>query len=81
ISDPLPRAWSLTLGNEAVCSLRGTVLSYNRLRMHSDIAVPVLTIVLAWQVIARPWEAAAHPGGLVPVRRIFDPGNRQGATA
>ncbi len=65
-SDVMPRRWTLRVGNEPVGRLAGTLLSYNRLRVHTDVAVPVLPLALAWHVLARPWEAAAAPGSLVP---------------
>jgi hypothetical protein len=64
-SDPLPRRWTLRVGNEPVGRLAGTPFSYNRLRVLTDVAVPVLPLVLCWHVLARPWEAAAAPGSLV----------------
>jgi hypothetical protein len=67
-SDPLPRRWSLRIGTEPVGRLSGSPLSYNRLRIHADVAVPVVGLLLAWHVLARPWEAAATPVTLVPVR-------------
>ena len=68
VSDPLPRRWSLRFGTEPVASLRGTAWSYNRLTVDSHVAIPVTSLALAWHVLARPWEAAAAPGALVPSR-------------
>ncbi|MBN2114196.1 MAG: hypothetical protein JW785_08740 [Acidimicrobiia bacterium] len=68
VSDPLPRRWSLRFGTEPIGRLAGTPLSYNRLAVHTDLAVPVVALALAWHVLARPWEAAAAPGALVPSR-------------
>jgi hypothetical protein len=70
-SDPMPRRWSLRYGNEPVGRLAGGVLTYNRLNVHTDIAVPVASLALAWHVLARPWEAAAAPGALVPSREAY----------
>ncbi|NQV05832.1 hypothetical protein HQ535_04720 [bacterium] len=67
-SDPIPRRWKLRLGREEVGQFSGGVLSYNRLHLHSVIAVPVVVVALAWHVLARPWEAAAAPGVMVPNR-------------
>ncbi len=72
-SDPMPRHWSLRYGNEAVGRLAGTLLSYNRVSVHTDVAVPVASLALAWHVLARPWEAAAAPGALVPAREPYLP--------
>jgi hypothetical protein len=67
-SDLVPRRWTLRVGNEPVGRFAGTPFSYNRLRVTTDVAVPVLPLALAWHVLARPWEAAAAPGSLVPQR-------------
>ncbi len=67
-SDPLPRHWSLRFGSEPVGHLAGTPFSYNHLKVHTDLAVPLVSLALAWHVLARPWEAAAAPGTLVPER-------------
>ncbi len=68
VSDPRPRRWHLTVGSAEVACIAGSLVSYNRVRVTTNLAVPVATVVLAWHVIARPWEAAAAPAGLVPVR-------------
>lgn len=65
-SDPLPRRWSLRLGSEPVARISGGVVTYNRLRIHSDVTLPIVAIALAWHVLARPWEAAAAPRVMVP---------------
>ena len=65
-SDLMPRRWTLRIGNEPVGHLSGGLLSYNRLTVRTDVAVQVLPLVLAWHVLARPWEAAAAPGSLIP---------------
>ena len=67
-SDPLPRRWSLRFGTEPIARLSGGAFSYNRLAVHADLAVPVVALALAWHVLARPWEAAAAPGALLPSR-------------
>jgi hypothetical protein len=72
-SDLLPRRWTLRVGNEPVGSLTGTIYSYNRLRVETGVAVPLLALALCWHVLARPWEAAAAPGSLVPGRETDQP--------
>jgi hypothetical protein len=64
-SDPLPRRWSLRFGSEPVGRLAGGLITYNSVDLHTDVAVPVTGLALAWHVIARPWEQAAAPGALV----------------
>ncbi|MBM3695218.1 MAG: hypothetical protein FJW79_04715 [Actinobacteria bacterium] len=66
VSDPIPRRWSLRFGTQSVGRLSGGLLTYNHLGIHTDLAVPVVSLALAWHVLARPWEAAAAPGALVP---------------
>ena len=65
-SDLMPRRWTIRVGNEPVGRLAGGLLSYNRLAVYTDVAVQVLPLVMSWHVLARPWEAAAAPGSLVP---------------
>jgi len=64
-SDPLPRRWRLRVGDHEIGRLAGGVFSYNRLAVQTDVAVQVIPLVLAWHVLARPWEAAAAPSALV----------------
>lgn len=68
VSDHMPRRWHLAVGSVEVARIAGSPVSYNRVRVTTNLAVPVATVILAWHVIARPWEAAAAPAGLVPVR-------------
>lgn len=65
-SDRRPRRWTFRIGGEPIGSLAGTAWSYNRLVVHTDVSIPVHAIVLAWHVLARPWEQAAAPRSLVP---------------
>ena len=67
-SDRMPRRWRFRIGGQPIGRLAGSRLSYNRLDVHTDIATPVHALVLAWQVLARPWEQAAAPRTLVPDR-------------
>ena len=69
ISDRRPRAWTISLGGSPIADFRGSLVSYNHVRGNSLIAVPMSAVLLAWHVIARPWEAAAEPRGLVPVQQ------------
>ena len=69
ISRPRPRRWMFAVGGSSVAELAGSLVSYNRVRVESNIGVPLIAVLLGWHVIARPWEAAAEPGGLVPTRR------------
>lgn len=69
VSDRRPRAWTISIGGSPVATFRGSLVSYNNVRGSSMVAVPMSTVLLAWHVIARPWEAAAEPRGLVPVQK------------
>lgn len=68
VSHPRPRRWAFEVGGSPVAELRGSLVSYNRVRVDSNIGVPLIAVLLGWHVVARPWEAAAEPGGLVPSR-------------
>jgi hypothetical protein len=69
VSHPVPRRWMLAVGGAPIAAITGSLLSYNTIRFDMTLAVPLPTIVLAWHVIARPWEAAAAPRGLLPAPR------------
>jgi hypothetical protein len=80
VSHPRPRRWQLRLGQTPVADIRGSLISYNRVRVESFLAIPVVAVVLAWHVIARPWEAAAAPRSLVPAG-IIPPAREAGGAA
>jgi hypothetical protein len=61
-----PRRWSMTVGGQPIAEIAGSMFSYNRIDFDATLNVPVVAVILAWQVIARPWEQAAHPVVLVP---------------
>jgi hypothetical protein len=65
-SDPVPRRWFLRVGDNVVGRFSGGWFSYNHLTVQMDVAVHVIPLVLAWHVLARPWEASAAPASLVP---------------
>lgn len=66
ISRPRPRRWKFAIGGEPIADLSGSAISYNHIGINAQIALPLSSVLLAWQVIARPWEAAAYPTQLVP---------------
>jgi hypothetical protein len=66
-SRPAPRHWHIGVGGAPVAELHGSLTSYNRVDIDAQLSLPVETVLLAWHVVARPWEAAAAPRGLVPV--------------
>lgn len=68
ISDPRPRRWYISIGGAPAAEISGSLVSYNRVRVMTSIGIPLVGVLLAWHVIARPWEAAAEPRGLVPSR-------------
>ena len=74
ISRPRPRRWDLTIGGAPLAELSGSAISYNRLRVRASVGVPLVAIVLAWQVVVRPWEQAARPVELRPVPVTPEPG-------
>lgn len=67
VNPPRPRFWRVQVGGSPLAELRGSLLSYNKLRIESALAVPTVVILLGWHVVTRPWEQAAAPKGLVPV--------------
>ncbi len=69
ISDRRPRKWHIGYANAPVAVITGSALSYNHVHIRTGLAVPIPTLLMAWHVIARPWEAAAEPRGLIPVAR------------
>ena len=68
ISDPRPRRWFISVGGAPVAQISGSLVSYNTVAVTTSIGIPLVAVLLAWHVIARPWEAAAEPRGLVPSR-------------
>jgi hypothetical protein len=61
VSRPAPRRWHITVGDAPVARISGSLISYNRLTIDSDLTIPVVAVLLAWHVVVRPWEAAAEP--------------------
>ena len=39
--------------------LPGSAVNYNRVRFNAPISIPISAGLLAWHVVARPWEAVA----------------------
>ena len=68
VSHPRPRAWAIEIGGAPMADIRGSLISYNRVDVNAMIGVPLAAVLLSWHVIARPWEAIAEPGELLPVR-------------
>ena len=66
ISNPRPRRWSIAVGGAPAAIIEGSLFSYNQVDVQALIGVPLVGVILAWHVIARPWEAASEPRGLVP---------------
>lgn len=70
VSDPRPRRWHIEIGHAPVTEITGSLVSYNNVKVMSSLAMPVPAILLAWHVVARPWEAAAEPRGLIPAPHV-----------
>jgi len=66
-SHPMPRRWHIAVGGSPIAEIKGSLISYNTVTIDAPLTVPTVAAVLAWHVIARPWEAAAAPRGLVPM--------------
>ncbi len=69
VSLPTPRRWTIGLGGAVITDLKGSLISYNHVDIDAQLNMPVEAILLAWHVVARPWEAIAAPRGLVPAAR------------
>ncbi len=65
-SHPLPRRWAFEVGSEPVAFVRGSIWNYNHLQVDAPMGIPLAAVLLAWQVVVRPWEAAAYPLTLRP---------------
>jgi hypothetical protein len=65
VSHPRPRRWYVAVGGTPVADIRGSALSYNRVKVDAQLGLPILAVALAWHVVARPWEAAAAPATLI----------------
>lgn len=76
-SHPIPRRWTIEVGGAPVAGITGSLVSYNRVRLDTTLSVPLIAALLSWHVIARPWEAAAAPGALVPAPREAPPHDHQ----
>lgn len=72
VSHPVPRRWRIEVGGSEFAQIRGSVISYNTVEIDAPLSLPTVAAILAWHVIARPWEAAAAPKGLVPRMRPTD---------
>lgn len=72
VSHPVPRRWRVEVGGSTFAEIRGSLISYNTVTIDAPLSLPTAAAVLAWHVIARPWEAAAAPKGLVPRSRVGD---------
>ena len=72
VSHPVPRRWTVEVGGSPVADIKGSLVSYNTVTIDAPLSLPTVAAVLAWHVIARPWEAAAAPRGLVPRTRTTD---------
>ncbi len=72
VSHPVPRRWKIEVGGSALAEIRGSPISYNTVTIDAPLSLPTVVAVLAWHVIARPWEAAAAPRGLIPRSRVVD---------
>ena len=57
------RKWAIELGGGQVAQLSGGVASFNRLRIETNLPVPLEAIMISWHIIVRAWEAAASAAG------------------
>jgi len=57
------RKWTIELGGGPVAHLHGGIASFNRVRIETNLPVPLEAIMLSWHIIVRAWEAAASAAG------------------
>ena len=55
----LRRRWTIGPIGSPFAELNGGLVSFNRMELDSGLPIPLEAVTLAWQVIVRPWEAAA----------------------
>jgi len=72
ISHPVPRRWIVAVGGSPFAELKGSLVSYNTVTIDAPLTIPTVAAILAWHVVARPWEQAAAPRSLVPRTRLAD---------
>jgi len=53
------RHWTIGPIGSPFATLRGGLLSFNRMTLGAGLPIPLEAVVLSWQAIVRPWEAAA----------------------
>ena len=53
------RRWTLGPIGSPFAEVRGGRLSFNKMVVESGLPIPTEAVVLAWQAVVRPWEAAA----------------------
>ena len=53
------RRWTIGPIGSPFAELRGGMLSFNSMTLDSGLPIPLEAVMLAWQAIVRPWEAAA----------------------
>ena len=53
------RHWTIGPIGSPFADLRGGILSFNSMTLDSGLPIPFDAVVLTWQAITRPWEAAA----------------------
>lgn len=55
----LRRRWSIGPIGSPFATLTGGMLSFNKMTLDSGLPIPFEAVILSWQAIVRPWEAAA----------------------
>jgi hypothetical protein len=74
VSHPRPRRWHIMVGGTPVAEISGSLVSYNTVTIESNLGVPLAAGIMAWNVIARPWEVAARPRG---IRAVPEPQHQE----
>lgn len=53
--------WSLIVGGQPVATLRGGLLTFNRIAIDTSLPVPLEGLWLAWAVMVHAWRAVGGP--------------------
>lgn len=57
----LRHRWLLEVGGQTVATIRGGVLSFNRIAVHTSLPVPLEGLWLAWAAVVHAWRAVGAP--------------------
>ncbi len=53
--------WTLSVGGQPVATIRGGLMSFNRMSIDTTLPVPLEALWLAWAAMVHAWRAAGGP--------------------